>query len=101
MPMMMPAEKEAEVVKNLKSYTKRYDEEDEQMLQQADQDVLLERKQLLVDWETWVEGKQVYVDKLQSFKLEMYGDMYKEKPYGMERVTVEQVLDVREEPFQN
>jgi translation initiation factor 3 subunit B len=58
-PSLLPADKEAEILKNLKSYSKRYDEEDEALLQQADQDVLLERKQLLTDWEGWYESKQV------------------------------------------
>lgn len=44
---------------------------------------------------------QAYITKLKDFKGEMYGDLYGEKPYKMERVTVEQTLDVREEPFQH
>jgi hypothetical protein len=44
---------------------------------------------------------QAYITKLKDFKSEMYGDLYGEKPYKMERVTVEQTLDVREEPFQH
>jgi hypothetical protein len=35
MPSLLPPEKEAEIMKNLKHYSKRYDEEDEQLLMQV------------------------------------------------------------------
>ncbi len=35
MPSLLPPEKEAEIAKNLKAYSKRYDEEDEALLMQV------------------------------------------------------------------
>lgn len=40
LPSLLPPEKDADIAKNLKAYAKKYDEEDEQLLQQADADVL-------------------------------------------------------------
>ncbi len=40
MPSLLPPEKEAEIARNLKTYSKKYDEEDEALLMQADADVL-------------------------------------------------------------
>lgn len=54
---------------------------------------------VLADW--LCHALQAYIAKLKEFKGEMYGDLYAEKPYKMERATVEQTLDVREEPYQH
>lgn len=35
MPSLLPPEKEVEIAKNLKQYSKRYDEEDEQLIMQV------------------------------------------------------------------
>lgn len=88
------------MARNLKQYSKKYDEEDEALLQQADADVLQERQRLLDEWSSWYSSKEQYARDLQDFKKKMYGDKFAEKPFSMESVTVEMVMEVKEEPYQ-
>jgi len=99
MQSLLPPEKEAEIVKNLKTYSKKYDEEDEALLMQADADVLQERQKMMDEWNAWVARNEEYVEKMREFFKEKYGELAEEPEYTMETVTVEQVLDVREEPY--
>jgi translation initiation factor 3 subunit B len=99
MQSLLPAEKEAEIVKNLKTYSKKYDEEDEALLMQADADVLQERQKMVDEWNAWVARNEEYVEKMKEFFSEKFGALAGEPEYTMETVTVEQVLDVREEPY--
>ena len=99
LPSLLPPEKEAELAKSLRSYSKRYDEEDEQLLMQADADVLQERQRLADEWTAWQESRRELAARLAAFVKETCGAAADELPYVMEAVTVEQVLDVREEPY--
>ncbi|PNW85513.1 hypothetical protein CHLRE_03g190100v5 [Chlamydomonas reinhardtii] len=99
MPSLLPAEKEAEIAKNLKQYTKRYDEEDEQLLQQADADVLQERQRALDEWKAYCESRRNYAALQMDFKRELYGPRFAEKEYTIQKVMVEQVVDQKEEPY--
>ncbi|KAI8475850.1 MAG: eukaryotic initiation factor [Monoraphidium minutum] len=99
MPCLLPADKEAEIVKNLKAYSKRYDEEDEALLMQADADVLQERQKMADEWRTWAEGRAAYAEAQAAFRREMCGALADEPEFTVKTVTVEQVLDMREEPY--
>eukprot|EP00877_Chromochloris_zofingiensis_P000044 jgi/Chrzof1/1003/Cz01g36140.t1 len=99
MPSLLPPDKEAEIVKNLKVYGKRYEEEDEAITMQADADVLQERQKMLDEWNAWLESRIEYVEQLKQFIREQYDTAADEEEYTMETVTVEQILDSREEPY--
>mmetsp|Transcript_40368 Transcript_40368/g.89637 ORF Transcript_40368/g.89637 Transcript_40368/m.89637 type:complete len:721 (+) Transcript_40368:71-2233(+) len=99
LPSLLPPEKEQEIQKNLKQYSKRYDEEDEALLMQADADVLQERQKLHDEWSRWVESKREFVALADGFRKKMYGDRWEEKEFTMQRATVEQVLESKEEPY--
>ncbi len=60
-----------------------------------------ERQKVTDEWNAWVEAKKAYAAKVAAYVREAYGlDEGREEPeYVMESVTVEQVLDVREEPY--
>lgn len=66
---------------------------------QADADVLQERQRLQDDWKVWQAGKNEYIALLDGFKKTMYGARYAESEYTMQKTTVEQVIDLREEPY--
>jgi translation initiation factor 3 subunit B len=99
-PTLLPAEKEAEVVRNLKAFSKRYDEEDEALLQQADADVLQERARLLDEWKAWVEASRPYVAERAAYRLKKYGPKEAEPEFTMQKVSVEHTISVAEEPYQ-
>ncbi|KAJ9529622.1 hypothetical protein QJQ45_014394 [Haematococcus lacustris] len=123
LPNLLSPEKEAELLKNLKQYTKkslsychtledrlacsdqrfvhvlrRYDEEDEALLLQADADVLQERQKSMDEWKAYMARRSEHIKLLDGFKREMYGPRYDEKPYTLETVTMEQVIETKEEP---
>ena len=98
-PSLLPAEKEAEIRANLKTYSKRYDEEDEALLQQADADVLQERARLADEWKAWAAAAAAYVQQREAFRLKMYGPKAAEGEYTMQKVTVEHTVDVKEEIY--
>lgn len=99
MPSLLPPEKEAEIARNLKQYSKRYEEEDEALLQEADAEVLQDRARARGEWQEWYATKKEYLEALEAFKRDTYGALYEEGEYEMQRVSVEQTLEVREEPY--
>lgn len=99
LPSLLPAEKEAEIVKNLKTYSRRYEEEDEALILQADADVLTERQRMLDDWLAWLASKRGYIAQLEEFRRTMLGERYEEAEFTMESVTVEQTIDNKEEVY--
>lgn len=78
---------------------RRYDEEDEQLLLQADADVLQERQKQQEDWDAAAAARADYVAAARSFYETMFGERAKEREFTMTTVTVEQVLDIKEEPY--
>lgn len=99
LPSLLPPEKEQEVAKNLKSYSKRYEEEDDRLIEQADADVLSERKAQLDEFQRFRESKREFVAMLEGFKKQMFGAKWDEKASKMEKVVVEQVVESKEEPY--
>jgi len=78
---------------------RRYDEEDEALLLQADADVLQERQKQQDEWEASVREREAYVEQARAFYRETYGPRGEEKEFSMESVKVEQLLETREEPY--
>lgn len=99
MPSLLPPEKDAEIARNLKAYSKRYDEEDEALLLQADADVLQERQRMADEWRRWAEARAEYVAAQAAFRREALGERAGEPEFTVRSVAVEQLLDVREEPY--
>ncbi|KAF8067212.1 R1 [Scenedesmus sp. PABB004] len=91
-PSLLPKEKEEEIKKNLKEYSRRYDEEDEALLLQADADVLQERAKQQEEWDASVAARAAYVQSLRAFYEATYGPRAAEKEFVMTTATVEQEL---------
>lgn len=68
---------------------------------QADADVLQERQKQQEEWDAAAAARAEYIDKIRAFYESTYGEKAREKEYVMETVTVEQVIDVKEEPYQS
>jgi translation initiation factor 3 subunit B len=99
LPSLLPPEKDAEIVKNLKQYSKRYDEEDEALVMQADQDVIQERQRLMDEFNAWFNAKKNSVSKVADFRAQVYGPRYAEREFTVQSAFVEQILEVKEEPY--
>jgi hypothetical protein len=77
----------------------RYEEEDEALLQQADADVVAERQRATDGWAAFVSGASEYTALLDGFRRRLLGTRYDEKPFKLQNVTVEQVIESKEEPY--
>lgn len=60
-PSLLPAEKEREIVKNLKTFARKYEADDELLLAAAGSEQLQKRKQLRMDWEEWHATKADWI----------------------------------------
>ena len=58
-PCQLTPEKEREVAKNLKTYGKKFEEQDEILLQAADVATTQRRARQRLEWETLMQNKQV------------------------------------------
>jgi len=96
-PSLLPAEKEQEIWKNLKKYSKRYDEEDEAILMEADQEVVDKRKALMSEWKEFMESKRRWLEEIDPVRRQILGPYYDLGEYATETVEEEVTLDTKEE----
>ena len=52
------------------------------------------------DWVAWRASRQEMAEQIEAFKKEMYGPRHAEQAFSMASCTVEQVVDTREELYQ-
>ena len=103
-PTLLSEEQEKDVQRNLKKYSKRYDEEDEALLASADAELLAERSRLAAKWREWLETKKAWVEEQEQVKKSLLLDRYgPELVAAYERFTmadteVSVVIDQKEEP---
>ncbi|KAI3676755.1 hypothetical protein L1987_86371 [Smallanthus sonchifolius] len=96
-------EKEEEIFKNLKKYSKKYDIQDQDisvLLSEQDRE---KRKQLKDDWERWVSDWKRYheQEKMERQKLRDGEASDVEEEYEAKEIEVEELLDVTEEVIQD
>ena len=96
---MLSPEKEEEIAKNLKKYSKKYETEDQDVSLQLSEQDRLKRRKLKDEWEKWVsEWKRLHeVEKLQRQMLRDGEASDEEEEYEAKEVEVEELLDVSEE----
>jgi translation initiation factor 3 subunit B len=92
-------EKEEEIAKNLKKYSKKYEAEDQDvslLLSEQDRE---KRRMLKDEWEKWLnEWKRLHEEeKLERQKLRDGEVSDEEEEYEAKEVEVEEILDVTEE----
>ncbi|KAK9058225.1 hypothetical protein SSX86_023065 [Deinandra increscens subsp. villosa] len=102
-PSFLSPEKEEEILKNLKKYSKKYDIQDQDisvLLSEQDRE---KRKQLKDDWERWVnEWKRNHEEEKMERQTLRDGEASDvEEEYEAKEVEVEELIDVSEQIIQD
>ena len=95
----MSPEKEEEIAKNLKKYSKKYEAEDQDVSMLLREQERERRRMLKDEWDKWVnEWKRLHEEeKLLRQKLRDGEASDEEEEYEAKEVEVEEILDVSEE----
>ncbi|KAL6278954.1 hypothetical protein ACE6H2_022555 [Prunus campanulata] len=98
-PSFLTPEKEEEIAKNLKKYSKKYEAEDQDVSMFLSEQDREKRRMLKEEWEKWVaEWKRLHEeDKLERQKLREGEASDEEEEYEAKDIEVEEILDVSEE----
>lgn len=99
-PCLLPADRLRDLSKNLKAYSKRYEEEDEALLAAVDSEFVAERERLMRSWEEWHNTKTAWVaEQLEGMK-RLLGSRWREprSEYRVEEAEVTAIVEVKEEP---
>jgi translation initiation factor 3 subunit B len=95
---LLSKEKLLEITKNLKKYSKRFEEEDEKLLAAVDSELLAERERLLTEWNRWKESKVEWAQREMEGIKALLGNKWREpeEEYVIEEVEVSAIVDVKE-----
>jgi len=100
MPVKLGEEREAEIQKNLKKYSKKFEAEDESLKSQADTEKLAERNKMEADWKAFVERKQAEFAATEAqcaALVRLSGYVETDQDVEIEEVEVEEVISMKEE----
>jgi len=107
-PTLHTPEQEAEIVRNLKKYSKRFEELDESIRNQQDTHLAAEKQGVTDDWKNWLATKRAalvdgtpYATKLRALMLVRYPEWKREGGDNVveEEVQVEEFVSIEEVPF--
>ena len=106
-PSLLGAEKEAEIAKNLKKYSKRFEELDDKIRNAQDSHLAAEKQGVLDEWNRWVAAKKAaletpeHVAKVEALMRVRYPGWKPGEDADVveEQVEVEEILSVEEEPY--
>lgn len=95
----MTAEKEEEIAKNLKKYSKKYEAEDQDVSLQLSEQDRKKRKMLLEEWDEWVAKWKKLHEEERELRIQLRDGEASdaEEEYEAKEVEVEEVLEVQEE----
>ena len=98
-PSFLTPEKEEEIAKNLKKYSKKYEAEDQDVSMLLSEQEREKRRMLKEEWEKWLnEWKRLHEEeKLLRQKLRDGEASDEEEEYEAKEVEVEEILDVTED----
>eukprot|EP00850_Spirogloea_muscicola_P016935 SM000141S00879 [mRNA] locus=s141:121775:136794:- [translate_table: standard] len=97
-PSLIGPEKEAEIMKNLRKYSKRYEVEDEEAGQASSAAEIERRRALLDEWRNWQASWRQAADEEQPEREALQVDASdEEEEYESEVVEVEEIIDISEE----
>lgn len=98
-PSFLTAEKEEEIAKNLKKYSKKYEAEDQDVSLQLSEQDRKKRKMLQEEWEDWVAKWKKLHEEERELRIQLRDGEASdaEEEYEAKEVEVEEVLDVKEE----
>lgn len=100
MPVKLGEDKENEIQKNLKKYSKKFEAEDESLKSQADTEKLEERNKLESEWKAFTDRKAAEFETVKSEYLALVrlsGYVETDQEGEIEEVEVEEVISVKEE----
>jgi translation initiation factor 3 subunit B len=104
-PCLLSAEQEKAIAGNLRTYSKRYDEQDALLMTANDAGETARRADLQQDWADWLRAKRAAMDS-DDYKqrlLDLLGDRAKpadETQYSQETVEEEVLIEMNEEVIQ-
>ncbi|KAK9090559.1 hypothetical protein Sjap_023736 [Stephania japonica] len=98
-PSLLSTEKEEEIAKNLKKYSKKYEAEDQDVSLQLSERDREKRRMLPEEWDTWVnKWKQLDVEEKMARQMLRDGEASdEEEEYEAKEIEVEEVLEVLDE----
>ena len=98
-PSLLSAEKEQEVAKNLRKYSKKYEVEDEEAGQATSAAEVERRRELMEQWRGWcAEWRRLAEQEVDMRKFLRGGEASDgEEEYASEEVEVEEIIDIQEE----
>ncbi|KAM0900356.1 hypothetical protein ACQ4PT_020717 [Festuca glaucescens] len=98
-PSLLTPEKEKEISENLEMYSKKYKQEDRDVLDENFQHERTRRKQLREEWKRWVAKWKQQHDEERQCRMALRGgeDSDKEEEYQGKEVEVDEVVSVIEE----
>jgi translation initiation factor 3 subunit B len=100
---LLSKEKQKEISKNLKKYSKRFEEEDEKLLAAVDSELLAEREKMLSEWNSWKESRAEWAEKQKEGIKQLLGSKWvaPEEEYIVQEVEVSAIVDVREQKVES
>ena len=96
---LLTPEKEEDIAKNIKRYSKKYEQEDQDVHNQVDEEERRRRTQLQEEWQGWVaKWKQLHEEE-RSYRMELRGgeESDKEEETEIKEIEAEELVDVTEE----
>lgn len=100
---LLSKEKQKEISKNLKKYSKSFEEEDEKLLAAVDSELLAEREKMLNEWNAWKESRQEWAKQQYEGIKQILGSKWvaPEEEYIVQEVEVSAIVDVREQKVES
>lgn len=98
-PSFLSPEKEEEIAKNLKKYSKKYEAEDQDVSMLLSEQDREKRRMLKEEWDKWLnEWKRLHEEEILERQTLRDGEVSdEEEEYEAKEVEVEEILDVSEE----
>jgi len=97
MPSLLSAEEEAEIAKNLKQYSKRYEAMDEELKMLQDSADMEEKRALLDAYSAWRKKKLAQLEVERPERERLTAHLVVDEAASTEEVTVEDIVDIMEE----
>lgn len=101
-PSLLSPEKEEEISRNLRKYSKKYELEDQDVSLALSEQDRKKRRAIQEEWETWTTRWKQYYEEERDLRMQLRDgepsdDEGNQEEYEAKEVEVEEVLDVREE----
>jgi translation initiation factor 3 subunit B len=100
---LLSTEKQKEISKNLKKYSKRFEAEDEKLLAAVDSELLAEREKTLSEWNAWKASRVEWIKQNAEGIKKLLGSKWiaPEQEYIVEEVQVSAIVDVKEQKVES